>query len=90
MTTPKAIHADEQSLSLEKNPIVANPRNSSNCKIVILNLPFGDRILFLVRRPLTIRGRRMGLGAFRRPRYLARTPSKTTPADSDANTIYLN
>lgn len=55
----------------------------------VVELPFGDRILFLVRRPLTNRGRRMGLGVFRRPRYLAKTPSKTTPADSDANTIYF-
>lgn len=52
------------------------------------NLPFGDRILFLVRRPLTIRGRRMGREVFRLPKYLAKTPNKTTPADKDANTIY--
>lgn len=52
-------------------------------------LPFGDRILFLVRLPLTILGRRIGRGVFRRPRYLANTPNKTTPAESDANTIYL-
>lgn len=53
-----------------------------------LRLPFGDRMLFLVRLPLTIRGRRIGRGVFRRPRYLAKTPNKTTPADNEANTIY--
>lgn len=73
----------------EKSSRVANPWKLLNFEGELLELPFGDRILFRVRRPLTNRGRRMGLGVFRRPRYLAKTPSKTTPADSDANTIYL-
>lgn len=47
-------------------------------------VPFGDRMLFLVRRPLTILGRRIGRDAFRRPKYLAKTLNSTTPADTDA------
>lgn len=47
-------------------------------------------MLFLVRLPLTILGRRIGRGVFRRPRYLAKTPNRTTPAESDANTTYSN
>lgn len=53
-----------------------------------LSLPFGDRMLFLVRRPLTSLGRRIGLGAFRRPRYRAKTLNKTTPAVIDTRTTY--
>lgn len=81
--TWELLHADEQMFSLKNSARVANYKGVSK-------LPFGDRMLFLVRRPLINRGRRMGLGVFRRPRYLAKTPSRTTPADSDANTIYLN
>lgn len=58
-------------------------------KMKWLALPFGDLMLFLVRLPLTILGRRIGRGAFRRPRYLANTLNSTTPADNDANTTYF-
>lgn len=47
-------------------------------------LPFGDRMLFLVRLPLITLGRRIGRDVFRRPKYRAKTLNSTTPADKDA------
>lgn len=40
-------------------------------------------MLFLVRRPPTLRVLRMGRGAFLRRKYLAKTPSNATPAATE-------
>lgn len=62
-------------------------RNSlCNVQVSHWYVPFGERILFLVRLPLIIRGLRIGRGVFRRPKYRAKIPNKTTPVVTDTKT----
>lgn len=46
----------------------------------------GLRILFLVRRPVYFRGRRVGRGGFLRRKYRDRTPISATPAVTEKST----
>lgn len=54
----------------------------------LYELPFGDRMLFRVRLPPTLRVRRIGRIAFFRRKYLANTPSNATPAVTEITTTY--
>lgn len=58
-----------------------------NENVIFVNrLPFGDRILFLVLLPPTLRVRRIGRIAFFRRKYLASTPNNATPAVTETTT----
>lgn len=61
---------------------------SSVCvlSVILFYIPFGLRILFLLRLPPTLRFRLIGLGDFLRLKYLASTPNRATLANTETIT----